>query len=99
MLADMLLLCPIGTAARVNPASVSVFYVRRFSDGDEGGRAGSVVTASIMSPSREYKYRLTPLLDQATAQTALAKLGDIVVSDMSGVIVWDDGWVVRNELG
>ena len=99
-LSAMLLLCLPETATLVNPAHVAVFYVRRFSDSDPT-RAGAVVTASVVYPQREQKYRLTPLLsNEAAAAAALTALSALLTSDITGTVSWGGGgWTVEPGLG
>lgn len=96
----MLLLRTHESATRVNANHVAVFYVRKFSDDDGTGRAGVVVTASVVYPTRDQKYRLTPRLSPAAADAALADLERILVSDATGSVRWEDGgWTVDPGLG
>lgn len=97
-----ILLCPVDDESdanvRVNPALVSTYFVRTFRPREDDQRSGSVVTASVVTPAREYKYRLTPRLSQRVADRALDDLACLLVSDISGIITWDmaDGaWTVE----
>lgn len=86
-----------GACITINPAHVSVFFVRTFDATDGPDRAGAVVTAVVPGSNRESKYRLTPLLSRADACRAHAHLTRIVTCrDMPGEIAWDDGqWTLN----
>lgn len=102
-LSGMQLLVPVDDESdaciRLNPALVATFFVRRFSDKEGPARAGSVVTAVVISPTRESKHRLTPRLSHDQAETALDDLGRLLVTDVSGVISWNgEGWAIDRGL-
>lgn len=80
-----------GASITVNPEHVSVFFVRSFDESDGAARSGHLVTAIVPGATRDSKYRLTPLMGRAAAQAAHAALVNIMTSDVSGDIAWDDG--------